>query len=57
MSNSSNAKMIKQITNPPTRKKKMTLSSIFEKSKKRIKKMTKKMKKGAKRRKKKTQGY
>lgn len=57
MSNSSNAKMIKQITNPPRRERKMTLSSIFEKSKKRIKKISKKIKKRAKRSKKKTKGY
>ena len=57
MSNSSNAKMIKQITNPPRRERKMTLSSIFEKSKKRIKKISKKIKKRAKMRKRKTKGY
>lgn len=44
MSSSANAKMIKQITNPPRREKKMTLKDLFIKTSKKVKRITKKIK-------------
>ena len=45
MSSSKNAKMIKQITNPPIRQKKMLLKDLFIKASKKVKRITKKIKK------------
>lgn len=44
MSSSANAKMIKQITNPSRREKKMTLKDLFIKTSKKVKRITKKIK-------------
>ena len=44
MSSSKNAKMIKQITNPPRREKKMSLKDLFIKTSKKVKRISKKMK-------------
>ncbi len=57
MSSSKNAKMIKAITNPPRRERKLKLSDLFEKAKKKLKKMTRKRPSGKKRLKKKTYKY
>tara|TARA_R110000822_G_scaffold130205_3_gene266700 strand:+ start:1638 stop:1811 length:174 start_codon:yes stop_codon:yes gene_type:complete len=57
MSSSKNAKMITAITNPPTRERKMKLSDLFEKAKKKLKKMRRKRASGKKRLKKKTYKY
>ena len=44
MSSSKNAKMIKQIMNPPRREKKMSLKDLFITTRKKVKRITKKMK-------------
>lgn len=57
MSSSKNAKMIKAITNPPRRERKLKLSDLFEKAKKKLKKMRRKRASGKKHLKNKTYKY
>ena len=57
MSSSKNAKMISSIVKPPRTERKMKLSDLFEKVKKKFKKMRRKKPSGKKRLKKKTYKY